>query len=967
MTLPPPTSPEDDDEPLDPQLQAIAGAILDGETIDWASWRSGRAGDFATEFRIVSDLAGLHRSLSYEDTAASRFPPELPWTIGALSLTQSLGRGSFGEVFRAWDSRLQRDVAVKLLFHDRGDEKERHGFLGEGRLLAKVRHPNVVTVYGADLMDGRVGLITEFVDGRTLADLVRAEGPLPLGEAIRIGVDLCRALNAVHDAGLLHRDIKPQNVMRQRDGRVVLMDFGAGHHGDAIDQVLAGTPLFLAPELLTGTPATVRSDVYSVGVLLYHLVTGSYPVNGGTLADIRDAHAQRRRTRLNDTRPDLPDAFQRVVERALDFDPQRRYESAAVLGAALSDRRSFARPAWIAAAALAVALVIAMAVMPAPWRSRILGGRGGSPPSQSAAPALDGSSLLIHKVAIPAQYTFAGGPSRDGRLFSFADTSGNVAIVDLPTGQVRQLTHDAVFDRASQFAEVSAISADSRFVAYTWWTLEGHYELRTVDVEGKQPRVLMRNEAVDYPQPIEWSRDGKWILSALTRPDHTTQLALVSVDDGTVRAVKELGTAAAQHASLSPDGEFVVYDAPQQASAAARDIFIVRSDGSEDRRLVEGSANDASPVWTPDGRRVLFASDRSGTMDLWGVDVDRGFAHGDPGLVQRNMGRMWLQGLTDPGSYFYSVTAGAVDVYEADLAAGAVKNPLTLPTTYYGSNISSIWSPDGRSLAYASRRGLVGFDRGSTTLVIRDLQTHEQRELVPALNRFLLRSWSPDGRQILVIGADVNGRAGNYQIDRITGRVAALARGGRPSEETDVRRGIWMSDGRVLLWDVPKRRLIARNLLTGVEEIVLDLKAEGVELATNGVSGRGYALSPDGQTIAFTAVTSEGDVQTRTLAVKTLGGGPARELARASGSEMIMFQDWMPDGGGVLFTRWIAKPNEPAVLWHASIDGGDARPLGLSMIGLRDVSVHPNGRKITFTAGWPGQELWVIENLLSAK
>src|SRR4029079_656301 len=129
------------------------------------------------------------------------------------------------------------------------------------------------------------------------------------------------------------------------------------------------------------------------------------------------------------------------------------------------------------------------------------------------------------------------------------------------------------------------------FVAYTWFALDGKCELRIVDNDGTHPRVLLRNDTIDYPVPIEWSRDGRTILASLTRVDHSKLLALVSVDDGTLRPIKELGTLVSQHAGLSPDGEFVVYDAPQQPSASARDIFIIRSNGTEDRRLVEHPAN----------------------------------------------------------------------------------------------------------------------------------------------------------------------------------------------------------------------------------------------------------------------------------------------------------------------------------------------------------------------------------------
>jgi len=319
----------------------------------------------------------------------------------------------------------------------------------EGRLLARVRHPNVVTVHGAELMDGRVGLITEFVDGRTLAELVRAEGPLPLGEAIRIGVDLCRALSAVHDAGLLHRDIKPQNVMRQRDGRIVLMDFGAGHHGDASDQALAGTPLFLAPEVLAGTPATVRTDVYSVGVLLYHLMTGSYPVTGRSLADIRDAHAQGRRTSLRDLRPDAPDVFIDVVERALAADPNGRFQNAGEFETALGKVGAAEVPAvaessvpakgpragiWLTWAAIAgAAVLVAAAVSFNDLRAR-LGGR-----DQDASMVLaDTPSARVRRLAMPP-FLLVGSPSRDGRYLPFT-ASGEVSVLDIASGRSRQVT-----------------------------------------------------------------------------------------------------------------------------------------------------------------------------------------------------------------------------------------------------------------------------------------------------------------------------------------------------------------------------------------------------------------------------------------------------------------------------------------------------------------------------------------------
>jgi TolB-like protein/Tfp pilus assembly protein PilF len=165
----------------------------------------------------------------------------------------------------------------------------------------------------------------DFVHGSTLAEIVAGRGAFSGAEAAVIGEELCRAVAAVHAGGLVHRDIKAQNVMREPGGRVVLMDFGAGH-----------TPLYLAPELLAGRDASAASDIYAVGVLLYHLVTMSFPVQGTSIEGILRAHARGERRPLSETRSDLPDAFVAIVERALDPDPARRFGSAREMQDALA-------------------------------------------------------------------------------------------------------------------------------------------------------------------------------------------------------------------------------------------------------------------------------------------------------------------------------------------------------------------------------------------------------------------------------------------------------------------------------------------------------------------------------------------------------------------------------------------------------------------------------------------------------
>ena len=251
---------------------------------------------------------------------------------GRLLLQERVGAGVYGEVYRAFDESLRRDVAVKLLrASGRSAELLAAKVLNEGRLLARVSHRNVVTVHGVDTHDGRVGLWMEFIRGNTLEQLLERQGPFGGREASLLGQDLCRALAAVHAAGLVHRDVKAQNVIREEGGRLVLMDFGTGlllEDDEAVKaSPVAGTPLYLSPEVLAGADASPQSDIYSLGVLLFHLVTGSYPYVARSLTELRRMHDRGERKRLHDLRPDLSEGFVHVVERALESDPTERYAS----------------------------------------------------------------------------------------------------------------------------------------------------------------------------------------------------------------------------------------------------------------------------------------------------------------------------------------------------------------------------------------------------------------------------------------------------------------------------------------------------------------------------------------------------------------------------------------------------------------------------------------------------------------
>ncbi len=248
--------------------------------------------------------------------AAPAFPP-LPFSWGPLEVRELVGSGGFGDVFRAWDSVLQREVALKLRRARATDSTTFDPHLEEARRLASVRHPHVLTVHGVAIHDGRAGIWTDFIRGRALDHVLAERGPFARADLIRIGRELCRALAAVHDAELIHGDIKTANAMLEADGRAVLMDFGAGSGSQ-------GTPLAMAPELLAGGRPSFSSDLYALGVLLYRLATGRYPIAASTWDELLAAHAKGEMVPLAEARPDLPAPLTKAIERAMTADPATR-------------------------------------------------------------------------------------------------------------------------------------------------------------------------------------------------------------------------------------------------------------------------------------------------------------------------------------------------------------------------------------------------------------------------------------------------------------------------------------------------------------------------------------------------------------------------------------------------------------------------------------------------------------------
>ncbi|HYM12750.1 MAG TPA: hypothetical protein VEU62_18575, partial [Bryobacterales bacterium] len=355
------------------------------------------------------------------------------------------------------------------------------------------------------------------------------------------------------------------------------------------------------------------------------------------------------------------------------------------------------------------------------------------------------------------QVTLLGSPSRDGRWLSFADpATGALGIRDLATGSWRAIANRPAGSR--EFAYFSVFSRDGRSVAYAWFNDQGFYELRVAASSGEgRPRVAYRNEDAGFVQPCAWTPDDKQILTLLFRRDNISQIALAPAAGGPLRVLRSLNWVYPKKMDISPDGRWIVYDNFAVDGKPERTIFILSVDGSQERRLIDLPGNYLFPLWSPDGRRVLFAGDNGGPEELWGVDVEQGRPQGEPRRIRGSLGRFLPLGITDAGELFLGVRTGAPDVYVAPLedAARGARCP---GRRFAGRNSEPAWSADGKRLAYLSRRGTENFGEDARAIVVLDVASGSEREVSARMAYIDRVAWSPDGLTLLASGSDGKAR-----------------------------------------------------------------------------------------------------------------------------------------------------------------------------------------------------------------
>ena len=573
-----------------------------------------------------------------------------------------------------------------------------------------------------------------------------------------------------------------------------------------------------------------------------------------------------------------------------------------------------------------------------------------------------------------------GDVSPDGKYISFVDwTTGDLAVREVATGQEKRLTDKGPWDQSGAQAFQSRWSPDGQKIVYDWWDWDqkpGFVGIRVVGLDGQAPRTIYQVPDSELTQAYAWSSDGEKILVLQSRGPHPKmegKISLVTIADGSARILRTLdisrvGYNQTINMDLSPDGRFVAYHLPVGESSDNNDIFLISVENQLVTALIEHPANDRLLGFSPEGKHLLFTSDRRGTTEAWVIPVSNGRAAGPPELLAEGIGDIESLGFTDQGAFYYMTPKSEQNVYIAELSpeTGKVVKIPEEPIPQIGMvTHSPAFSPDGRYLAYISNRG----PRREVRFVIciRSLDAGRERELLPEHN-FDSIKWSPDAQSLLGRAFDGGDRSAHSflgMIDVKTGSVRVIKKCEAARLDQMIMEFDWSKDGRAVFYVLNTKlknlcQLFVRDLESGDEK----------ELYRSPTWAERFliARSPDGRWMSL--MNYKGlEKKMMTLRLLSTDGKETRELySFEDESNYPRWPAWTPDGKYIVFTKRHPEDQDKSELWRISVQGGEPEKLGLAMVQFYYLNFHPDGTRLAFSSYGPSPkeaELWVMENFLS--
>ncbi len=722
-------------------------------------------------------------------------------TLGHYRVVRKLGEGGMGEVYAADDIRLQRTVALKVLPREVSLDPERLQRLErEARAVAALNHPNIVTLFGVEEVGGIRFLAMELVEGTSLDRLI-PPGGFALARLLEIAIPLVDAVSAAHQRGIIHRDLKPANVMVNADGRLKILDFGLAKlkrddvaarddstmtASELTAERIVGTAAYMSPEQAEAKPVDARSDLFSLGVMLYEMGTGLRPFRGDTPMSVISSILKDTPPPVSNVNASAPGELDRIIRRALQKDPAKRYQTAVDFRNDLEDLQQQVTSGnirvrggrvlgrgWRAAAIGSLALII-IAV-------------GGSAVAMRARRAFAPTAARIP--AAFTQLTSAPGTewfpnlSPDGKwvVYGGVDSSGrhHVYLQSVGGQNPIDLTRDSGADD-----DEPAFSPDGERIVF-----RSSRDGGGLFVMGRTGEAVRRLTRAGF-NPA-WSPAGTEVLYASEnmqlQPQNSQGRSEIWIATIATGETRRLVSADGVLPTWSPHNRRIAYTARLGETTQAR-LATVPVGGGPSVALTNGPARDWNPIWSPDGTFVYFASDRGGSMNLWRIAIDEmsGAAQGQP------------EPLTTPATYFGHPTFSADGTQLAYAAASVTTNvqKLAFDPVRGEPKGEAVWitsgsrrwsnpdpSPDGQSVAFytlVQPEGNLYVIRSDGT-GLRQLTGDGAQDRIPR--------WSPDGKWIACFS---NRRSGKYQVWKIRPDGSEL----QPVTEGGVTYFTWSADGR---------------------------------------------------------------------------------------------------------------------------------------------------------------------------